>query len=473
MAKNLLASVGNTKTRTFVLFLAVVLIIAVLIIFFRSSSEVDPLKEKMSSTTAIPSSIKAVPGNETPEKFRQLQMEDNRRRVLEAYEKKTNAMPTIVGVASTKDFAAKIDEINNMGDANASEMFGDTQRGGFVGKAGFQTKTEKKEATQSRDEKIKKDRERINKIKEEREQQRAADRARKEAAQDQARYIDSIKQTTKSMQKHASSIFSNWTKFTEQAYFEGALAKGDGKDDKNGKNQPFNLSPGGNSANGTDANGNPIGKSKEFIKAGSVLFGVIETAVNTDEASPIMATIVSGKYRGGKLIGKIQHKPRAEKVILSFEVLSLPNHQKSIAIKAVAIDPDTARTALASDVDHHYLLRYGSLFASAFMDGYGQAITDAGSTNISSPTGTITTTKTDLSGSEQIYAAFGEVGKKWSKQAEKIFDTPYTVTVDQGIGVGILFLSDVDVSAPPAPVKPDAGNTDANTSTNTLSSASN
>lgn len=165
-----------------------------------------------------------------------------------------------------------------------------------------------------------------------------------------------------------------------------------------------------------------------------------------------MATIVSGRYKGARLLGKISHQPRAEKAILSFEVMSIPKYQNSLSVKAVAIDPDTARTALASDVDHHYLLRYGSLFASAFMEGYGDAITEAGSTNITSPTGTITTTKTDLSGREQIYAALGEVGKKWSKQAEKVFDRPYTVTVDQGLGIGILFMNDVDVTKPePAP----------------------
>lgn len=115
----------------------------------------------------------------------------------------------------------------------ANEIFGDTQRGGFVGKAGFKTKAEKEAASQSRDAKVQKERERIKQVKEERDKQREADRMRKEAAQEQARYVDSIKQTTKSMQKHATSIFKNWTTFQEQAYMEGA---GSTKDDKVGKN---------------------------------------------------------------------------------------------------------------------------------------------------------------------------------------------------------------------------------------------
>ena len=42
-------------------------------------------------------------------------------------------------------------------------------------------------------------------------------------------------------------------------------------------------------------------------------------------------------------------------------------------IDAFAIDLATARTALASDVDHHALERWGSLLAASFLEGYGNA----------------------------------------------------------------------------------------------------
>ncbi|HRE31778.1 MAG TPA: TrbI/VirB10 family protein, partial [Candidatus Berkiella sp.] len=107
---------------------------------------------------------------------------------------------------------------------------------------------------------------------------------------------------------------------------------------------------------------------------------------------------------------------------------------------------DTARTALASDVDHHYLLRYGSLFASAFVSGYGKAITNQGTTTTSPLTGTTTTTTPPLDNQEKFYAALGEVGTAWAQQVKPIFNTPYTVTVDQGTGLGLLFLSDAEVT---------------------------
>ena len=61
--------------------------------------------------------------------------------------------------------------------------------------------------------------------------------------------------------------------------------------------------------------------------------------------------------------------------MLNFSLLSIPQIINSVSISAVAIDPYTAHTALSGDVNNHYLLRYGSLFASSFLQGYAQAET--------------------------------------------------------------------------------------------------
>ena len=51
---------------------------------------------------------------------------------------------------------------------------------------------------------------------------------------------------------------------------------------------------------------------------------------------------------------------------------------KSLTVNTVAISEQTARTAMASSVDHHYLTKYGILFASSFMSGIGTAISQSG-----------------------------------------------------------------------------------------------
>ena len=123
--------------------------------------------------------------------------------------------------------------------------------------------------------------------------------------------------------------------------------------------------------------------------------------------------------------------------------MSVPNEQNSLGVSAVAIDPDTARTALASDVDHHYLQRYGSLFASAFLEGYGSAVQQSGSTVTNSIFGGSSTAYGSLSGIEEVAAGLGQVGQEWGSQLGDVLDRPNTIVVHSGVGLGILFLNDV------------------------------
>lgn len=179
-----------------------------------------------------------------------------------------------------------------------------------------------------------------------------------------------------------------------------------------------------------------------LIKAGSILFAVLDTGVNSDQPGPVMATIVNGKYKGAKLIGALTQTPDGERVVLEFTQMSQPDWADVIPIKAVAINPDTARTAIASNVNHHYLLRYGSLFASSFVQGLSKAVEKSGSTNVSDEN-TTTTTHPKLNTREQLYMAIGQVGENFSDVAKKQFDRKPTVKVDAGVGLGILFTGSV------------------------------
>jgi intracellular multiplication protein IcmE len=119
-----------------------------------------------------------------------------------------------------------------------------------------------------------------------------------------------------------------------------------------------------------------------------------------------------------------------------------------VSINAVAINPDTASTALASKVDHHYLVRWGSLFAANFISGYAKAVSQSGST-VMNNTGTTTTSKGNYSPTDKMLMGFGKIGDKMSQVAGKWVDKPPTVSIDAGVGLGILFLDDVAASAVP------------------------
>lgn len=451
----LLAGLTNAKTRTFVILFGAVIVIGVGVAVMRSSGETEDVLAKQGSAVGAPPQISATPGSVVSEQYKELQVADNKKRSEEALKKKTSAIPTIIGAVSDEDNKSSTNSLesalrNQQQGTQNKLQFGQAEEGslasaGFVGKSLREREMEEQEA------RIKEQRERLDKIRIEKERKDELERQRRQAEADQKAYEASIQQISNQMKAYTQGAYSEWSRYPSQAYIEGELAS---KPYPGAGGNTATVVPNQTQNSSTTQPARIIGnkvvgqikKPKQVIKAGTVLFAVIDTAINTDDKGPILATIVSGKMQGGKVIGAFTHADYEEAVIIQFSTMSLPKRTNSIGIQAVAIDPDTARTALASDVDHHYFLRYGSLFASAFISGYGKAITQQGTTTTSPLTGTTTTTTPPLDNKEKFLAALGEVGTAWAGQIKPIFNTPYTVTVDQGTGIGLLFLSDVELT---------------------------
>lgn len=182
------------------------------------------------------------------------------------------------------------------------------------------------------------------------------------------------------------------------------------------------------------------------VKAGTILHAVIVTSVNTDEPGPVMAEIVSGPFAGARLLGSFELPENAQNVVLKFNTLSAPSMNKSVPINTFAIEPNTARTALSSEVDNHYAQRYGVLMGAALLKGYARAISQSGSTQTTTiGLGGIgsTTTFPTLDAKKTNRVALGEVGSELSSAMKGSFNRPPTVTLNSGTPVGILFMKDV------------------------------
>ncbi len=237
------------------------------------------------------------------------------------------------------------------------------------------------------------------------------------------------------MNGQMSQLLAAWTPPTQQ-YTQGIIV------DPNHK--------GGFSAGGergaTDGSGGPDGASavKTLIKAGTVTFAVLNTAINSDEPGPILATITEGKLKGGKIMGTLQLQK--EKVMLSFNSINIPGVEDTVKLNVIAVDPNTARTAVASNVDNHYMMRYGALFASSFLQSYSQAVTQAGSSTTYTTDGVVHTYPS-LNSQQKMIVALGGVGSAYSNVIAQAVNAPPTVTVDAGTSLGILFLS--DMATPP------------------------
>lgn len=183
----------------------------------------------------------------------------------------------------------------------------------------------------------------------------------------------------------------------------------------------------------------PVATGK--IPVGQTFYSVLQIGVNTDEISPIRAvSIEKGRLEGAVLTG--EPKRTGEKAMLTFTSMSLKG--RSYNVNAIALDPDTYRSAIADGVDNHTFERYSKLFISSFVQGYGDALS-----------GTQTTTNTDGSSSQtkdplpdsssQIKVGIGEIGRKMSPIFQKEFDRPPTVTVEPNKNIIIMFMQEVDL----------------------------
>ncbi len=251
-------------------------------------------------------------------------------------------------------------------------------------------------------------------------------------------YQQKIQQKSGAMIGAANQVLQGWRTGFTQTYVGGSNA------DKE-KEVAGQKIEGGDSAGGH--HGEHMAASAPVIHAGEVIFAVLDTSVNSDQPGPILATIVSGRFNGAKLIGSFTKPENADKIVISFNMMSVPGAVKTTPINAYAIDPNTARTALASKVDHHYLLRYGSLFASTFIEGFGNAFQSAGTTVTIGGTGGVATTTVSngvgRSVLENAVIGMATLGKSWGQVAMKQVNTPVTVDVYSGTGLGILFTQDV------------------------------
>lgn len=177
------------------------------------------------------------------------------------------------------------------------------------------------------------------------------------------------------------------------------------------------------------------------IQAGTILNAVLETSINSDEPSPIRARIVSGEFKNSILIGQMTKS--GEKVVVQYNRISIPNAPKSYAISAVAVDPNTSRTALATDVDRHLFQRYVIGLAASFVKGYAEAISRQNTVTTISPLGSIIVDQSALDTKQINRAALGEVGKSVAEDVKKDTDRGPTIHVDAGIAIGVLLMDDL------------------------------
>lgn len=191
------------------------------------------------------------------------------------------------------------------------------------------------------------------------------------------------------------------------------------------------------SAGATNSNGQ--GKEEVIFQAGEIITAKIDTMVNTDKPGPVRATILSGPYAGGFMMGVSSRELETAKI--TFNLLSVPSRNLSIQIDAISLDANTLDTGVATEVDRHYFEKYVLRPGAAGLKSLAQAITQYRQSSTVNLTGT-TVTSQPLDGSEQATVVAGAIADQISRDvsAGPLNPTVYVDPKKPGSVIGIMFL---------------------------------
>jgi type IV secretory pathway VirB10-like protein len=94
---------------------------------------------------------------------------------------------------------------------------------------------------------------------------------------------------------------------------------------------------------------------------------------------------------------------------------------------------------LRSDVDSHYLERWGGLVAASFLEGFAEAVSNSGLSTQDTDVGVVVD-QPRYSTSDQLWIAAGKVGENLAQPMLQNFYRPPTVYLEPGTEIGILIV---------------------------------
>lgn len=410
---------NNPKQRNMYLLGAGAVVVTLGLGFFIASKNNTQQVQSSAQVEGVPGNVKAVPGSSNNPDYVQSVKNTNDKESAKAIQKGNSYIPTIT--SPNVNNASSLDEIARRQQQEAEQK-------------------SKKEA-----EKKKAEEEDRLRMEEETKKQQALIESQKPVvvAQVASPQINQMSPVTPVAQKKytdedyllIATLTSQWKNKKPSEEFDFAKQKGNSQ--SGSVNTANSVNP--VTTNNMNSNANLI----PLAKAGTIFNAVIETAVNSDEESPVLARIVSGPLKGTRLIGTF--KNLGEKVAVVFNTANIPSLDKTIKLNAYAVDTNTSRTAMADDVNHHYFLRYGVLLATSFVSGYAQALAQSGSTSTPTLLGVSTTTPT-YTPSQLNKVALGSLGAQVSGDIKQQYNNlKPTIYVNSGTAVGILLMDDLTV----------------------------
>jgi intracellular multiplication protein IcmE len=177
-----------------------------------------------------------------------------------------------------------------------------------------------------------------------------------------------------------------------------------------------------------------------LVPAGTIEYAQLITEANSDMPGPVLAQILTGRLAGSRVLGSF--KAKDEYLIISFDVVVIDGI--STPMDGVALDPDTTRIGMVTDIDHKYFTRVILPAAAKFVEGMSSAIADSGSTSVTVNNGTAIETENDLGTREEAFKGVAEGVSKISEVLDEDGkNTKPLVRVASGTPIAVLFVEPV------------------------------
>lgn len=176
-----------------------------------------------------------------------------------------------------------------------------------------------------------------------------------------------------------------------------------------------------------------------LVPAGRGIYAHPILKLSSDTGGPVVLQADSGLIAGDRLVGSFTQQGNR----LVIKIDNVIHHGEPISASGFVVSPDTKEAGVASDVDQNLLSRFVLPAAAAFVQGLGSAIaTTSNSVAVLSPLGGATTS-TNLNLNQQLGIAAGVAASNVGSSLNAAAPKGPTVTLDAGVTVGVMFLSNV------------------------------
>ena len=176
-----------------------------------------------------------------------------------------------------------------------------------------------------------------------------------------------------------------------------------------------------------------------LIEAGTIEYAQMLIQANSDIPGPVLAQLASGPLVGSRLIGNFSVEDRY--LVMEFETVVVDGY--GLSIEAIAVDPETNLTGVATEVDNRYFKRLVLPVAAEFIEGFAGAIAETQDQTFVVDN-VVVTENNDLDTDEEIAQAIEDAGEIVGEFVQEEADrTEILVKVAAGAPIGVLFTAPV------------------------------